>query len=119
MLTRDSILCKGEQSMRDFPLLKVNEILFSYDIDCSTKHCSHNYKCIMVQPWDCEGCDLVPMCYPRYCNTHCRRPCRQIDSDHLYHGCLLMYRQHYNCPVTGCGWADGPPVEGPPPDGGS
>ncbi|KHJ91745.1 hypothetical protein OESDEN_08377 [Oesophagostomum dentatum] len=52
------------------------------------------------------------------CNTYCGRPCRQIDSDHLYHGCLLMYRQHYNCPVTGCGWADGPPVEGPPPDGG-
>ncbi|KHJ89673.1 hypothetical protein OESDEN_10493 [Oesophagostomum dentatum] len=64
----------------------------------------------MVQPQNCVGCDLVPQCYHRDCDTSCRLHCRQ-EGQHLYTGCLLV--EHNNCPVPACGWADGPPVEGP------
>ncbi|KHJ91744.1 hypothetical protein OESDEN_08376 [Oesophagostomum dentatum] len=67
----------------------------------------------MVQPQNCVGCDLVPHCYRQNCNTSCRLPCKP-EGQHLYTGCLLI--EHKKCPVPGCGWADGPPVEGPPPD---
>ncbi|KHJ91746.1 hypothetical protein OESDEN_08378 [Oesophagostomum dentatum] len=86
--------------------------MFSCDPTCRTKHCDRDHKCVMVQPRNCVGCDLIPRCYHRYCDTSCRMHCRP-QGHHLYTGCLLMVNRV--CPARICGWADGPPVEEPPP----
>ncbi|KHJ81007.1 hypothetical protein OESDEN_19311 [Oesophagostomum dentatum] len=67
----------------------------------------------MVQPQHCVGCDLVPRCYHRNCDTSCRLPCNFTAQMHQYR-CLLV--EHNDCPMQACGWANGPPVDGPPPD---
>ncbi|KHJ80470.1 hypothetical protein OESDEN_19855 [Oesophagostomum dentatum] len=78
---------------------------------CSRMLCGSGYKCAMVEPYDCAGCDRVPRCYQENCNTSCTLWCK------YNHRCVLVADYwYYSCPTPTCRrqwgeFTDGPPVE--------
>ncbi|KAL6741543.1 hypothetical protein Aduo_014817 [Ancylostoma duodenale] len=67
--------------------------------------CRQGYKCVLVEPPNCVGCQTVPRCVQQECNTVCNVFCP------FAHICVLVATDC--CPVPNCRIR--PIIDPPPP----
>ncbi|EYC18764.1 hypothetical protein Y032_0026g1353 [Ancylostoma ceylanicum] len=66
--------------------------------------CKQGYKCVLVEPPNCVGCQTVPRCVQEECDTTCNVFCPFV------HTCVLVETDC--CPVPECRIR---PITDPPP----
>ncbi|KAK6756607.1 hypothetical protein RB195_014806 [Necator americanus] len=82
--------------MSDVKAVNVDNLSIIPNLSCTTIFCKSGYKCVMLVPDDCVGCQPFPRCVQQECNTSCVLPCPFFST------CVLVSSPTTCCPKATC-----------------